>query len=161
MMSWAFRTARRPPAVSATVFLRRTYEEPQLAPAPLGGHGETAGYLTKLLAAAPADVRERLAEIGEFTLDKENLDRMRGQRLRDPGTPSGAVEHADLRVPGGPGDPDVPIRLHRERGTVPGTRYPATRSRRAPRTWRGCRPRSSPSATSTACSTRTSITRGA
>jgi triacylglycerol lipase len=77
--------------------------------------GDQAGYLTGLLAAAPADVRERLAEIGEFTLDEQNLDRMRSRQLRDPGTPSGAVEHVDLFAPG---DPDVPVRLHRERGVT-------------------------------------------
>jgi acetyl esterase/lipase len=77
--------------------------------------GDQAGYLTRLLAAAPADVRERLAEIGEFTLDEQNLDRMRSRQLRDPGTPSGAVEHVDLLAPG---DPDVPVRLHREHGVT-------------------------------------------
>jgi acetyl esterase/lipase len=95
-----------------------TYEESGLAPAPRSEHGEMAGYLTRLLTAVPADVRDRLAEIGEFTLDEENLARMRGRRLRDPGMPSGAVEHADLLVPGGPGDPEVPVRLHRERGVT-------------------------------------------
>lgn len=70
------------------------------------------GYLRTLLEAAPADVRKRLAEIGEFTLSEENLAEMRQRRLRDPGTPSGAVEHLDRLAPG---DPDVPVRLHRER----------------------------------------------
>lgn len=68
-------------------------------------------YLAALLASAPADVRERLTEIGE-----QNLARMRDQQVRDPGTPSGTVEHADDLVPGRRGDPDVPVRLHRERG---------------------------------------------
>jgi acetyl esterase/lipase len=77
-----------------------------------------AAYLTKLLEQAPADVRERLAEIGEFTLGAENLAAMRGRQLRDPGTPSANVEHVDVRVPGRPGDPDVAVRLHRERGVT-------------------------------------------
>jgi acetyl esterase/lipase len=72
-------------------------------------------YLATLLAAAPADVRTRLAEIGEFTIGEQNLAQMRHRRLRDPGTPSGAVEHTD-RV--APGDPDVPVRVHRERDTT-------------------------------------------
>jgi acetyl esterase/lipase len=88
----------------------------QPAPAARDEHGDRAGYLTTLLAAAPADVRERLAQIGEFTIGEQNLATMRGRRLRDPGTPSGAVEHSDHLAPGGPGDPDVPVRLHRERG---------------------------------------------
>jgi acetyl esterase/lipase len=71
-----------------------------------------SSYLTKLLAAAPVDVRDRLAEIGDFTLGAENLAQMRQRRLRDPGPPCDAVEHVD-RV--APGDPDVPVRLHRER----------------------------------------------
>jgi acetyl esterase/lipase len=73
------------------------------------------GYLATLLAAAPADVRNRLAEIGEFRLDEQNLAQMRSRRLRDPGTPSGAVEHVDRLAPG---DPDVPVRVHRERGVT-------------------------------------------
>jgi acetyl esterase/lipase len=77
---------------------------------------EPARYLAKLLALAPADVRQRLTEIGEFTLGEENLTQMRGRQLRDPGTPSGAVEHTDQIAPGGPGQPGVPVRLHRERG---------------------------------------------
>jgi len=80
------------------------------------GRGDRAGYLTALLESAPADVRGRLAEIGEFTLVEENLAMMRGRRLRDPGTPSVAVEHSDHLAPGGPGGPDVPVRLHREAG---------------------------------------------
>lgn len=51
----------------------------------------TSDYLGVLLAAAPADVRARLAEIGEFVLGAENLAAMRSRQLRDPGTPSGAV----------------------------------------------------------------------
>jgi acetyl esterase/lipase len=82
----------------------------------------------RLLASAPADVRERLAEIGEFTLGQQNMAQMRSQPLRDPGTPSGAVEHADHIAPGGPGDPDVPVRLHRERGiTEPRPCLPSVR----------------------------------
>lgn len=88
------------------------------APAAREEHRDPDGYLTALLASAPADVRERLAEIGEFTLEEENLAQMRGRQIRDPGTPSGAVEHADRFAPGGPGDPDVPVRLHRERGVT-------------------------------------------
>jgi acetyl esterase/lipase len=74
---------------------------------------DPASYLTALLASAPADVRERLSEIGEFTLGEENLAEMRRRPLRDPGTPSGAVEHVDHLASG---DPAVPVRLHRERG---------------------------------------------
>ncbi len=86
-------------------------------PTPAAGEQRPrASYLTLLLTSAPAAVRERLSEIGEFTLGEQNLAGMRGRQLRDPGTPSGAVEHADHLVPGGPGDPAVPGRLHRERG---------------------------------------------
>ncbi len=91
-------------------------EASQPAPAVRDESGNRAEYLGALLASAPADVRERLAEIGEFTLGEQNLAEMRRRQLRDPGTPSGAVEHADHLAPGGPGDPDVPVRLHRERG---------------------------------------------
>jgi acetyl esterase/lipase len=77
---------------------------------------QRASYLSALLESAPADVRERISEIGEFTLGAENLAEMRGRQLRDPGTPSGAVVHADHLAPGGDGDPDVPVRLHRQRG---------------------------------------------
>src|ERR1700678_2178234 len=77
-----------------------------------------AGYLRSLLASAPADVREPLGEIGEFVLGEENLTAMRGRQLRDPGISSGAVEHSDQLVPGAAGDPDVPVRLHRERGVT-------------------------------------------
>jgi acetyl esterase/lipase len=75
-----------------------------------------AKYLAALNELAPADVRERLSEIGEFTLGAENLAEMRGRQLRDPGTPAGAVEHTDHLAPGSPGHPDVPVRLHLERG---------------------------------------------
>ena len=77
-----------------------------------------AGYLGPLLKSVPADVRDRLAEIGEFELSEENLAAMRARQLRDPGTPSRAVEHVDYLAPGGTGDPDVPVRLHRERGVT-------------------------------------------
>jgi len=87
----------------------------QLAPAPRKKRGR-ARYLAALLESAAPDVRERLAEIGEFTLGEENLAQMRHRQLRDPGIPSGGVEHADHLAPGAPGDPDVPVRLHRERG---------------------------------------------
>jgi acetyl esterase/lipase len=86
---------------------------PSGSPAPAA---EPAPYLAKLLALAPADVQQRLTEIGEFTLGEENLTQMRGRQLRDPGTPSGAVEHTDEIAPGDPGQPGVPVRLHRERG---------------------------------------------
>ena len=76
----------------------------------------SASYLGSLLASAPADVRMRLVEVGEFTLSQENLAAMRSRQLRDPGTPSGAVEHTDHLAPGRNGDPDVPVRLHREPG---------------------------------------------
>jgi acetyl esterase/lipase len=88
---------------------------------PATAHDEPAGpagYLGALLASVPADVRERLAEIGEFVLSEENLAAMRGRRLRDPGTPSRAVEHVDHLAPGGAGDPDILVRLHRERGVT-------------------------------------------
>ena len=64
----------------------------------------------------PGRRRKRLTEIGEFTLGEENLGQMRRRQLRDPGTPSGAVEHCAHLIPGRPADPDVPVRLHRERG---------------------------------------------
>jgi acetyl esterase/lipase len=95
-----------------------TQETSQPAPASCEERGDRASYLTALLAAAPADVRERLTQIGEFTIGEQNLAQMRRRQLRDPGTPSGAVEHADHMAPGGPGDPDVPVRLHRERGAT-------------------------------------------
>ena len=85
-------------------------------PAALAERRSPDNYLTALLASAPADVRERLTEIGEFTLGEQNLAQMRGRQIRDPGTPSGAVEHTDTVAPGAPGDPAVPVRLHRERG---------------------------------------------
>jgi acetyl esterase/lipase len=87
---------------------------PNARPAPHDHDGE-ADYLTSLLASAPADVTKRLAEIGDFAINEQNLAAMRGRQLRDPGLPSGAVEHADYLAPGAPGDPDVPVRLHRER----------------------------------------------
>jgi acetyl esterase/lipase len=97
-----------------------TTELGPLAPAPLAPPASedrgVAGYLATLLTAAPPDVSERLAEIGEFELNEQNLARMRDRQLRDPGTPSDAVEHIDRLAPGRPGDPDVPVRLHRERG---------------------------------------------
>ena len=74
-----------------------------------------ADYLMSLIASAPADVRKRLAEIGDFVINEQNLGAMRGRQLRDPGVRSGAVEHVDYLVPGASGDPDVPLRLHRER----------------------------------------------
>jgi acetyl esterase/lipase len=88
----------------------------QPIPAAHREYPEPASYLRTLLESAPADVRERVSEIGEFTLGEHNLAEMRSRQLRDPGTPSGAVEHTDHLAPGGPGDPDVPVRLHRERG---------------------------------------------
>ncbi len=79
---------------------------------------EPADYLLSLLAALPADLRERLDEIGEVVIDETNLAAMRGRTLRSPGTPTGAVEHLDRHAPGAPGDPDVALRLHRERGAA-------------------------------------------
>jgi acetyl esterase/lipase len=93
----------------------------EVATTPAAVHEEpaaAAGYLRSLLALVPADVRERLTEIGEFVLGEENLAAMRGRQLRDPGTPSDAVEHVDSHAPGGGSDPDVPVRLHRERGVA-------------------------------------------
>ena len=40
---------------------------------------EQADYLAPLLAALPADVRQRLDEIGEVTIDDANLTAMRGR----------------------------------------------------------------------------------
>ena len=77
-----------------------------------------SAYLAPLLAALPADVRQRLDEVGEVTIDDANLAAMRGRTLRSPGTPTGAVTHTDHHVPGAPGDPDVAVRLHRERGVT-------------------------------------------
>jgi acetyl esterase/lipase len=79
---------------------------------------QQSDYLAPLLAALPADVRQRLDEIGEVAIDDANLAAMRGRTLRSPGTPSGAVEHTDHHVPGAPGDPNVAVRLHRERGAT-------------------------------------------
>ena len=76
---------------------------------------QRSDYLAPLLAALPADVRRRLDEVGEITIDDANLAAMRGRTLRSPGTPTGAVAHTDHHVPGAPGDPDVAVRLHRER----------------------------------------------
>jgi len=75
-----------------------------------------AAYLRSLLTSAPADVQARLAETGEFVLNEDNLAAMRTRQLRDPGTPSAAVGHADRLVPGRDGDPNIPVRIHRERG---------------------------------------------
>jgi len=79
------------------------------------GQNGPAAYITSLLASAPADVRIRLAEIGDFVIKEEKLTALRDRQLRDPGTPSGAVDHADCLAPGPPGSPDVPVRLHRQR----------------------------------------------
>lgn len=78
-------------------------------------HDGPADYLTSLLIAAPADVKKRLAEIGDFVINEQNLTEMRARQIRDPGTPSDTVEHVNHLVPG---DPDVPVRLHRERGVT-------------------------------------------
>ena len=59
------------------------------------------------------DVRARLEQIGDFVINDHNLTAMRSRQIRDPGRRSGRVEHLDLTVPG---DPQVPIRLHREQG---------------------------------------------
>ncbi|MBR7828302.1 alpha/beta hydrolase [Actinospica sp. MGRD01-02] len=83
---------------------------PTTRPAP-----QRADYLALLLAALPADVRQRLEEIGEVTIDETNLAAMRGRTLRSSGTPTGTVEHLNRHAPG---DPDVAVRLHRERGTT-------------------------------------------
>jgi acetyl esterase/lipase len=86
-------------------------------PTPLGDQAETAGsYIAALMRQAAPDVSRRLEAIGDVVIDESNLAAMRGRRLRDPGVPSGEVEHVDLVVPGGSGDPGVPVRLHRERG---------------------------------------------
>lgn len=79
---------------------------------------EPAAYITSLLAAIPNDVRRRLAEVGDVVIDEGNLAVMRNRPLRDPGTPSDAVEHIDHLAPGAPGDPDVRVRLHHERGRM-------------------------------------------
>jgi acetyl esterase/lipase len=93
-------------------------EVPTTPTAVCGDPAGPASYLGSLLARVPADVRERLAEIGEFVLSEDNLAAMRGRQLRDPGTPSDAVEHVDRHAPGAAGDPEVPVRLHRERGVA-------------------------------------------
>jgi len=77
-----------------------------------------ASYLAALTAALPADVRDRLDELGDIVLSDANLAAMRGRQLRRPGPSSAEVEHTDQLVPGAPGDPDVPVRLHRERGAT-------------------------------------------
>jgi acetyl esterase/lipase len=74
-----------------------------------------AGYLTALITTAPADVRQRLGEIGDFVITDDTLDELRRRQLRDPGSPSDAVEHVDRIAPG---DPDVAVRLHRERNVT-------------------------------------------
>jgi acetyl esterase/lipase len=74
-----------------------------------------AAYLTALVTAAPPDVRDRLADIGELVISESNLADLRGRQLRDPGSPSDAVEHVDRIAPG---DPGVPVRVHRERNVT-------------------------------------------
>ncbi|QMU76829.1 alpha/beta hydrolase [Streptacidiphilus sp. PB12-B1b] len=81
---------------------------------------DRADYLASLLAALPADVRQRLQEIGAFSINEGNLAAMRQRTLRSPGTPSNAVEHTDRLVPAAPGDPDVPVRLHRAHDATTG-----------------------------------------
>src|ERR1700744_3314791 len=71
-------------------------------------------YLVRLLARAPAEVPDRLAELGSVALSDETLTEMRQRPLRDPGQPSGRVSHLDLTAPGRSGEPDVPVRLHCE-----------------------------------------------
>lgn len=73
-------------------------------------------YIGALLRKAAPDVSRRLGAIGDVVIDQSNLAAMRGRQLRDPGVPSGEVDHVDRVVPGAPGDPGVPVRLHRERG---------------------------------------------
>jgi acetyl esterase/lipase len=73
-------------------------------------------YMETLLRQAAPDVTRRLEAIGDFVIDQSNLAAMRDRQLRDPGVPSGEVEHINLAVPGASGDPEVPVRLHRERG---------------------------------------------
>jgi acetyl esterase/lipase len=90
-------------------------ENPQPAPPARHEHDGPAGYLTSLIVAAPPDVRKRLEEIGDFVISEQNLGAMRDRQLRDPGVPTGAVEHIDCLAPGVSGNPDVPVRLHRER----------------------------------------------
>jgi acetyl esterase/lipase len=51
-------------------------------------------------------------------IDESNLAEMRGRQLRDPGVPSGQVEHVDDVAPGASGAPEVAVRLHRERGVA-------------------------------------------
>jgi len=72
-------------------------------------------YIATLLRQAAPDVTGRLEAIGDFVINESNLVAMRGRQLRDPGVPSGEVEHVDHVVLGAPGDPGVPVRLHRER----------------------------------------------
>ena len=57
---------------------------PQPTPTPHDEPAAQADYLRSLLAQAPADVRTRLAEIGEITLSQENLAEMRNRQLAIP-----------------------------------------------------------------------------
>ncbi len=89
-------------------------EQPPTSP---GDQVETPGsYMESLLLQAAPDVTRRLEAIGDFVIDRSNLTAMRDRQLRDPGMPSGQVEHVDHVVAGAPGDPGVPVRVHRERG---------------------------------------------
>lgn len=89
-------------------------EDLSSTPSPDDRSAPPRGYLESLLALAPADVRGRLAEIGDFVIDEGNLTELRGRQLRDPGAPSdGGVEHLDRLAPGADGEPDVPVRVHR------------------------------------------------
>jgi hypothetical protein len=45
---------------------------------------QQSDYLAPLLAALPADVRQRLDEIGEVTIDDANLAAMRGRTSTTP-----------------------------------------------------------------------------
>jgi acetyl esterase/lipase len=79
------------------------------------GAGTPGSYVAALMRQAVPDVSQRLEAIADFVIDRSNLAAMRGRQLRDPGVPSGEVEHLDLVVPDASGDPGVPVRLHRER----------------------------------------------
>jgi acetyl esterase/lipase len=77
-----------------------------------------ADYLVSLLRELPSDVRERLDALGPFVIDDAHLAALRERPLRAPGTPSDAVEHLDRLVSGAAGDPQVAVRIHRERAAA-------------------------------------------
>ena len=70
-------------------------------PTSLGDGAETPdSYMETLLRQAAPDVTRRLDAIGDFVIDESNLAAMRDRQLRNPGVPSGEVDHVDHVVPG-------------------------------------------------------------